>query len=230
MPRLCRIAGRPAIAAVVAAAAGLLGPAPAAPASPACDQFVFSGRFEARGTPLDLGRSSWRVIFDATGPTAGTSPAAVIFDDGGQVKGRVVSGGIQGRDISFRIKWDDKPDNFWSFWGRVGDDGFAHGDEQGPGSGAPWSSHTRLGCATPAPPPPAAPQKRMATVTGDVAVYNIAADDIPDGDGVVGSRIGTLRTGQQVELGGPCAPNAWCKVLSPELPGGFGFVEGHLQL
>jgi hypothetical protein len=198
------------------------------PLAPACDQYVFNGRFEARGTPLDLGRSSWRVFFDSTGQSAGTSPAAVVFDDGGQVKGHVVAGGIQGRSINFRIKWDDKPDNFWSFWGTVGDDGIAHGDEQGPGTGAPWSAWTPLSCATPAPQQPA-PQKTMATVTGDVAVYNIAHDEVDTGDGVVGVQIGTLRAGQQVELGGPCNPNQWCKVISPDLPGGNGFVSGHLQ-
>jgi hypothetical protein len=69
----------------------------------------------------------------------------------------------------------------------------------------------------------------MATVTGDVDVYNIAADDIPGDDGVVGMKIGMLRAGQQVELGGPCNPNDWCKVISAELPGGLGFVWGHLQ-
>lgn len=144
------------------------------PLAPACDQFVFNGRFEARGTPLDHERSGWKVFFDATGQSAGTPPAAVVFNDGGQVKGRVVAGGIQGRSINFRIKWDDKPDNFWSFWGTIGDDGFAHGDEQGPGSGAPWSSQSPLSCATPVPQQPATPQKTMATVTGDVDVYNIA--------------------------------------------------------
>ena len=69
----------------------------------------------------------------------------------------------------------------------------------------------------------------MATVTGDVDVYNIAADEVPEEDGVVGAKIGMLRAGQQVELGGPCNPNDWCKVLSSELPGGNGFVWGHLQ-
>lgn len=224
-------------AATTIAALGLLPSTPPAqatpfvpiPLAPACDQYVFNGRFEVRGTPLDLGRSGWRVFFDATGQSPGTPPAAVVFDDGGQVKGHVVAGGIQGRSISFRIKWDDKPDNFWSFWGTVVDDGTAHGDEQGPGSGAPWSSWTRLSCATPAPQQPAPPQKNMATVTDDVDVFNIAHDDVDTGDGVVGAKIGTLRAGQQVELGGPCNPNDWCKVLAAQLPGGNGFVRGHLQ-
>lgn len=214
------------------AAVGFGSGAPSAladPVAPVCDQYVFNGRFEARGTPLDHERSGWRVFFDSTGQTAGTSPATVVFNDGGQVKGRVVAGGIQGRNINFRIKWDDKPDNFWSFWGTVGADGRAHGTEEGPGSGAPWSSAAPLGCATPAPQQPAPPQKKMATVTADVDVYNIAADDVPEDDGVVGTKIGTLRAGQQVELGGPCNPSDWCKVISADLPGGLGFVRGNLQ-
>jgi hypothetical protein len=224
-------------AATAMAALGFLAVAPSAqadtlaplPLAPGCDQYAFNGRFEVRGTPLDLGRSGWSVFFDATGQSAGTPPAAVVFNDGGQVKGHVVAGGIQGRSINFRIKWDDKPDNFWSFWGTVVDDGRAHGTEEGPGSGAPWSSMTPLSCATPASQQPAPPQKKMATVTGDVDVYNIAADEVPEEDGVAGMKIGMLRAGQQVELGGPCNPNDWCKVLSSELPGGNGFVWGHLQ-
>jgi len=200
------------------------------PLAPACDQYVFNGRFEVRGTPLDTERSGWTVFFDSTGQSAGTSPAAVVFDDGGQVKGHVVAGGIQDRSIDFRIKWDDKPNNFWSFWGAINDDGIARGQEQGPGSGAPWGAWTPLSCDTPAPQQPAPPEKKMATVTGDVDVYNIAHDDVDTGDGVVGAKIGTLRTGQRVEIGDPCNPNGWCKVLAPELPGGNGFVLGHIQL
>lgn len=62
-------------------------PIASVPLAPACDQFVFNGRFEARGTPLDHERSGWKVFFDATGQSAGTPPAAVVFNDGGEVKG-----------------------------------------------------------------------------------------------------------------------------------------------
>ena len=106
------------------------------PLAPACDQFAFNGRFEVDGSPPDMGRSGWRVFFTSTGRSAGTPPAAVVFHDGGQVKGNVTGGGIEGRSINFQIKWNDKPDNVWRFWGTIDDDGIANGAEDGPGSGS----------------------------------------------------------------------------------------------
>ena len=151
------------------------------PLAPACDQFVFNGRFEVVGTPADIGRSGWRVFFTSSGRSAGTPPAAVVFYDGGQVKGNVTGGGIGGRSINFQIKWNDKPDNVWRFWGTIDDDGTARGAEDRPGSGAPWEAATPLACATPEPPPaqqPAPAQKTMATATSDVDIYNIAHDHV----------------------------------------------------
>jgi hypothetical protein len=206
------------------------------PLAPACDDWVFDGHFRVKGTPDNFihGDARWEVSFSATGKSAGTGPAVVIFDDGGRVNGRVIEGDIGGNSIQFGILWDSN--SRWDFWGSVHDDGIARGRERlvGGDLGADWYSITPLACATPAAPPappqqPAPPQKHMATVTSDVDVYNIAADDVPDGDGVVGVKIGTLRAGQQVELAGPCNPNDWCKILAPELPGGNGFVLGHLQ-
>ncbi len=179
-----------------------------------------------------MGRYAWRAFFTSTGRSAGTPPAAVVFSDGGQVKGNVIGGGIEGRSINFQIKWNDKPDNVWRFWGSIDDDGVARGAEDGPGSGAPWEASTPLSCATPAPASaqqPAPAQKTAATATSDVDIYNIAHDDVDTGDGVVGTKIGMLRAGQQVELAGSCQPNAWCKVVLPDQAGGFGFVLGHLQ-
>jgi hypothetical protein len=212
------------------------GPLAPLPLAPACDKYVFDGEFRIRGIPAAAEDADWEVSFTSTGTSAGTGPAVVTFDDGGQVFGHLIEGGISGRGIDFRILWNNN--TAWSFWGSVEDGGVARGGEDLSGGAvaempAQWYSLRPLACATPAAPPPqqpAPPQKKMATVTGDVDVYNIAADDVPGEDGVVGMKIGMLRAGQQVELGGPCNPDDWCKVLSSDLPGGLGFVWGHLQI
>jgi hypothetical protein len=91
----------------------------------------------------------------------------------------------------------------------VGDDNFVEDgftyDKSTPESSASWHSFTQFKCLEAPPPPPAPPQKAMATVTGDVDVYNIAQGDEPDEDGVRGVVIGMLRAGQQVELGDPAS-------------------------
>jgi hypothetical protein len=83
-----------------------------------------------------------------------------------------------------------------------------------------------LGEGKPPPAPAPGPYQQQPTVTGgDAPVYNIAHDDVPDpGTGVVGRKIGTLKSGTQVYVGVPCT-NGWCQVNGSEIPGGFGFVE-----
>jgi hypothetical protein len=217
------------------------GPLAPLPLAPGCDQYVFPGVFRVKGTPKNFieGDARWEVSFGSTGTSAGTGPATVIFNDGGRVDGRVIEGFIRGNTIEFRILWDN--DTAWDFWGGISDDGKARGGERlvgGEPKDADWYSITPLACATPAAPPasaqqPAPPQKKTATVTSDVDVYNIAHDDVESGDGVVGAKVGMLRAGQQVEYEpsgtATCTPNEWCKVFAPGLPGGFGFVRGHLQ-
>ncbi|MFF7751284.1 CAP domain-containing protein [Streptomyces sp. NPDC007971] len=85
------------------------------------------------------------------------------------------------------------------------------------GNGWVWG-HLQFGQA----PPPA---ERMATVAGeDVDVYNVKNE--PDGAGRV---IGILRVGQQVKLVGSCQLESWCQVAGDNVPGGNGWVWGHLQ-
>ena len=64
-----------------------------------------------------------------------------------------------------------------------------------------------------------------ATVAGDVDVYN--AKNEPDGAGQV---VGILREGGAVKLMGGCAPESWCEVSGDVVPGGRGWVWGHLIL
>jgi hypothetical protein len=71
-------------------------------------------------------------------------------------------------------------------------------------------------------PVPSAP---TATVAADVDVYN--AKNEPDGAGKV---VGILRQGGAVKLVGDCAPESWCEVSGDPVPGGHGWVWGHLNL
>jgi hypothetical protein len=67
---------------------------------------------------------------------------------------------------------------------------------------------------------------RMATVVGeDVDVYS--AKNEPDGAGQV---VGMLRVSDTVSLEGVCAPDSWCEVSGDAVPGGRGWVWGHLKL
>lgn len=71
-------------------------------------------------------------------------------------------------------------------------------------------------------PVPSAPN---ATVAADVDVYN--AKNEPDGAGQV---VGILRQGGAVKLVGDCAQESWCEVSGDVVPGGHGWVWGHLNL
>lgn len=70
-----------------------------------------------------------------------------------------------------------------------------------------------------------APAAPTATVAADVDVYN--AKNEPGGAGQV---VGILRQGGAVKLLGDCAPESWCEVSGDVVPGGHGWVWGHLNL
>ncbi|MDQ8732841.1 SH3 domain-containing protein [Bradyrhizobium sp. LHD-71] len=133
-----------------------------------------------------------------------------------------VSGGIQGRAIDFTITWHDTMTQA-RFTGTVGTDGVARGTSTGPTvpinlwEAGPWESAGPLTCVS-------TPGTATATVIGDVDVYNNKNE--PDGAGQV---VGTLAAGTQVQLVGNCRPEDWCQVSGPNVPGGTGWVWGHLQ-
>src|SRR5258707_219313 len=81
--------------------------------------------------------------------------------------------------------------------------------------------------AQPAPRFPLAPAQpvpapsKVATVKGDVDVYDVAGGN--------GNILGILRDGGQVQLAGSCKPNDWCNVTGPAVPTGKGWVWGHVE-
>jgi hypothetical protein len=52
--------------------------------------------------------SRWQVFFTSTGPGAGAGRAVAVYKDNVEKKfGTVASGGIQGRNVDFTLRWDD---------------------------------------------------------------------------------------------------------------------------
>jgi hypothetical protein len=208
-----------AAATAISAVGLLVVPAPAQaepmfPLAPACSQYKFIGDFALNQS------NGYRVEFPSQGPAA-SGRATATGGNGSQMFGNV-SGGIQGRTVDFTIRWDGGG-AVGHYTGYIGDDDFVHGglsvDEKTPSSRANWDSTVPFGCAD---APPAA---KTATVVGeDVDVYN--AKNEPDGAGQV---VGVLPVGTQVQLAGSCAPSSWCRVTGTNVPGGNGWVWGHLQ-
>jgi hypothetical protein len=213
-------------------AAGFLTLPPTAHADPGCTQYGVVGDFglrQSNGYAVAwYGSNAIQQSFTGDQATTTSVSGGAVLDRG------TIYGGVQGGHVDFTIHWDSGLRGHYA--GDVGDDGFAHGrtnDEANPGSTANWDSTSPFQCATPvvappALPPPAQPAdvQRVATVTNDVDVYNIAHDDIPDANGVQGAKIGVLRAGQQVRLEGPCLPTGWCHIRTSEVN---GFVLGNLQ-
>jgi hypothetical protein len=208
-------------------AAGFLMVAPPAQADPSCLQFSFLGDFSLKQA------NGYTVSFNSNGPVA-SGDAVAVGKSGDRMQGPV-SGGIQGSKVDFTVRWNvasfdgDNAAYIGHYVGDVDAAGYVHGttsNDTQPRASSPsrWNSTSQLGCTTLAdPPPPASPsgpsQNGTATVVGgDVDVHN-----------GLGDVIGVLRDGQQVEVTGTCRPDSQCRVLSAELPAGFGFVQGHLQ-
>jgi hypothetical protein len=213
-----------ASAATMAAIGLLTAPAPAQ-ADPPCTQYGFNGRFSLKQS------NDWDVNFNSDGATAYGNAWAKAKTGEGNSGG--VTGGVEGRNLNFTIRWDGGPYT-GKYRGTVDDNGFAHGvteDWLNPElPSARWDSTVPLKCLD-APPPPA-PGRQLgkspifATVIGgDVDVYNVKNE--PEGAGQV---VGILRVGDEVELVEKCAPESWCNVSGPKVPGGNGWIWGHLQL
>ena len=247
--RTLLVAAATAIGAVGLGLIAMPVPALATPIPPqftACDQFGFDGHFGFQQS------NSWSVNFTSYGPQASGSASAVIglFGTGPNPSlDGTVAGGIQGRNVDFTITWNNG--SMGRYTGVVDDDWFVVGgtvDEANPSSKATFRSTTPLACTKfPVPPqperapntlvetPPIAgsrpapsqdpgPGTLVATVASDVDVYNVKNE--PGGAGQI---IGTLRTGQQVNLMGSCKKDDWCNVAGPVVPTGAGWVWGALD-
>jgi hypothetical protein len=226
----CRLLGVSALSiATVLVGAPVVG-TPVAQAAPTCKQWQFIGEYSLR---QDDGLV---VSFTQYGPSGQFVDVFSVAPNGEQQQGKAEPLNIIGRNFQMIVYWgtgDSAGDDVVTrYLGTVNNDtGFARGavkientrtDEKWNKS---WDANVPLGCAD-APPPP----KLMAEVIGgDAKVYNIAADEVVDENGISGVQIGTLFAGQQVKLEKPCNPNEWCMVLDPALPGGRGFVRGNLK-
>lgn len=152
------------------------------------------------------------------------------------------SGGLTGRTIDFKVRWENSLTTVYK--GQVNDDGGASGTlRTSNGNGGVWrATFNDFRCAPGLtlgripvggthperdviPNLPDLLPTPIATVAADVDVYS--AKNEPDGTGQV---VGMLRTGNTVDLVGDCAPDSWCEVSGDAVPGGNGWVWGHLDL
>jgi hypothetical protein len=216
-----------------ATAIGLLvSPAPAqgyppAPLAPnACESFQFPGGRMTFHYP-NIGETKFDTI---AGGTHVDTKATTFYPNGSSMAGTVF-GDINGNSIHLEVTRERYTPLILD--GTVGDDGRGHGNltfrDNEPGT---WDTIQQFKCVAAAPqaPPPAAASS-ATVVGGDADVFNIAHNDVPDPvNGVQGAKIATLPDGTQVGLEGACKAG-WCRVNSPLVPQGFGFVEqGHLQI
>jgi hypothetical protein len=149
-------------AATAITAAGFLAvptPAQARPMIPlapgACSEYVFNGNFSLKQSNGDT------VVFSSIGPDA-SGNATATGGINGPLHG-VVTGGIQGDKVDFKIAWS--ANSIGNYTGFVSNDGFVHGDTgdtyqpfgDGPGSYAHWDSTVPLVCSAPAVAPAAPP-------------------------------------------------------------------------
>jgi hypothetical protein len=211
-------------AAAAIGAAGFLITVPAPAQAAPCSQWGFPTG--GNGFTNQLGQS---LLFQAAGKTVSQSPASWTGPNGTKGSG-YLNGSINGSGMNFTWKGDGGPPDFKggatiTFVGNVNNDGSAGGTVSystgGPGSFTLTKPMTCLDVPAAAPPQqqgqPQQPEpqqqaKPMATVTGDVDLY-----DTPGGSGNV---IGMLNSGQQVEFIS-CKSDNWCHVAPGWVWGDF---------
>jgi hypothetical protein len=222
--------------AAAAAAIGILitaVPAQAYPVVPLapndCAGYQFPGGQVTLHYP-NIGETKFDTVL---GGTHVDTKATTFYPNGTSMTGSVI-GDINGRQIHLEVTRTGTNREYTPLIldGAVGDDNRGHGGytfRDGADSGS-WDSLTEFKCAASAAPPPAA-TKSATVIGGDADVFNIAHNDVPDpANGVVGAKIATLPDGTQVDLDGLCKAG-WCRVNSPQVPQGFGFIEqGHWQI
>ncbi|MFY9920438.1 MAG: hypothetical protein WAL26_18895 [Mycobacterium sp.] len=146
-----------------------------------------------------------------------------------------VSGGVNGRNVDFTIRWDGGGAQ-GHYTGTINEFDFVKGgttvDEKNPGSSASWDSTVPFGCVD-APPPVAAPPAEKppatpgsATRTAFVDGEDVDVYDAPGGDGNV---VGILPKDKGVQVNADCKPNDWCLVNGVAVPTGQGWIWGHLR-
>jgi hypothetical protein len=228
-----RLAGS---AAAAAAIGFLIGPVPVhaqppAPLAPAdCASYQFPGGTVSLNYPDPLNAHT---EFDTIAGGTHVDTKAVTKYQQSDMPGTVI-GDIKGNKIHLTVTREGTSRDYPPLIldGEVGADDRAHGTVTYKGGDpASWDSVEPMKCIPASAPVQQAPaQANTAIVSGgDADVFNIAHNDVPDPtNGIAGAKIATLPNGTQVNLDGACKAG-WCRVNSPQIPQGFGFVEqGHL--
>lgn len=208
---------------------------PMVPLAPACNKYEFAGLLELKA---DNGVT---VQVPTSGTTVGPGKAMYAIFGRTEATFGNVYGGINGRNINFTAHWDAGlgAGLTSTYTGQIDDDGFARGTTKNNLNHTnSWRNNDKntFRCTT-TPPPVVAPPpaggggvkevgKKPFTVVGeDVNVY-----DRPNWPEGVATFLGILREGAQVlAAGSGCRMDDWCEVKGPDVPGGQGFIWGHLQ-
>ncbi len=204
------------------AATLLVFPTPAQ-AAPLCNQWVFPPDFQLKQA------DGWLVKIPTLGPNVEPGLPAVYWKpDKNDPSNGTPSGGVQGNKISITIPWSNGSTG--TFTGNIEPDGRVTSGTSRFSSNfqTTWTSQ-KMVCADKAveeatKQDPTQPKAKTATVVGEpVAVYpapNVNDDQESTGD---------LAVGSEVELVGECQPENWCQVKGAAVPGGQGFIWGHLK-
>jgi hypothetical protein len=212
-----------AAAAMAMSAVGVIYPAPAQ-ALPACVQFGFPGDVNLIQT------DGWSVSFSSTGSLA--SGPATARHSGGQTLNGTVSGGIEGKKINVVTTWNNGSRGHYT--GTVGDDYHMSGTTTDIGQGhafgpkVPYRSQFPISCLTTPDPPQANPgaAEKTAFVTTPPEYDSVDVYDVPGGNGKV---TGTVAKDKGVQVNADCKPETWCLIRGAAVPGGQGWIWGHLR-
>jgi hypothetical protein len=239
-----------AAAATALSATGLFVAAPAAqakpmfPLAPNCVQYGWPGDVQLQHT------NGWTARFSAVGPNV-NAPASAFHPTAGTLSG-TISGGIYGHSVEFEIHWNNG--SVGSYTGAVGDDSVARGDTidtEHPENKAKWNTQFPISCTKTADPqaqagPQQAPPDRVLAVVvipqganyTTVDVYNDVNDQAtlaPKGQVPAGSEVAVWGvcgdTKNQVNIHARpsvLTPGKWCHVQGAPVPGGSGYMWGHL--
>jgi hypothetical protein len=240
-----RIVNRVGLVAAATAISAMVVPAPALaeprfPLAPACEKWTYPTQ------SILLTQDNGIVVALYLRGIRFEGPASHTVAGKPDVTGGYAVGSLDGNHIEFHVDWQNGASNNYN--GAIADDGTARGSTVNHrGHQNSWQSQLKFSCATPPaqdfppvvtglpkgpvtadappPPPPPPPPPNLATVTGDVDVYD--KPNFPPGSAKL---LGILRGGKQVQVVGNCNPDDWCVVKGPDVPTGQGTIWGHLQL
>ncbi|GFG51008.1 hypothetical protein CQY20_22370 [Mycolicibacterium agri] len=189
---------------------------PLFPLAPACNAWAFPGDVLIRE-----GGTGWNVAFSSTGHTA--SGRATASHESGQSKSGNISGGFTGSHVDLTVRYDNGETQRYIGDVDTNDNNKLAGKTA---NNVFWRTVFPISCAEVVPPAnPGAPSK-TAFVTTPPEYDEVDVYDTPGGTGNV---IGTIAKDKGVQANADCKPDDWCLIRGVAVPGGQGWMWGHLR-